>query len=44
MAHGIKASQIYTRQGQTRLGSERLYEVTDEIIKKHIAEGHIKKD
>ena len=44
MAHGIHANQIYARQGMTRSGSEKLYEVTDQIIKKHIAEGHIKKD
>ena len=44
MAHGVHAGQIYARQGKTRFGSEKLYEVTDQIIRKHIAEGHIKKD
>lgn len=39
--HGVKAEQVYKRQGKTKLGSERLYEVTDDIIKKHIKLGNL---
>ena len=29
--HQVSAEQVYQRQGRTRLGSEKLYEVTDQI-------------
>ena len=34
--HGVRAEQIYGRQRKTKIGSEKLFEVTDQIIKKHI--------
>ena len=40
-AHGVTADQIYGRQGKTRLGSQTLYEYTDEVIRKHIERGNI---
>ncbi|MDO4960928.1 MAG: HD domain-containing protein [Eubacteriales bacterium] len=40
--HGVSAEQVYGRQRKTRLGSEYLYEVTDEIVKKHIRDGNLK--
>ena len=33
--HGVSAKQVYGRQSRTKEGSEKLYEVTDQIIKKH---------
>ena len=40
--HGVTAQKIYVRQRKTRLGSEKLFEVTDAIIKKHIERGTIR--
>ena len=40
--HGVTAEQVYGRQRKTRLGSEKLYEVTDEILKEHIRKGNLK--
>lgn len=40
--HGVSASQVYGRQGKTKLGSERLYEITDLIIKENIRKGNLK--
>lgn len=40
--HGVTAEQVYKRQSKTRLGSERLYEIADKIIQKHIKEGNLK--
>ncbi len=41
--HCVKASQVYSRQNKTRLGSETLYqEVTDKLIKEHIRKGNIR--
>lgn len=39
--HGISADQVYGRQGKTRLGSEKLFEVTDRIIKENIERGSL---
>ena len=39
VAHGVKAQQVYGRQSRTREGSEKLYEVTDGILKKYIDKG-----
>lgn len=39
--HGVSASVVYGRQTKTRLGSERLYEVTDRIIRKNVREGNL---
>ena len=41
--HGVSAEQVYGRQKKTALGSEKLYEVTDQIIQEHIEKGNPKK-
>ena len=40
--HGVSAKQVYGRQSRTKEGSEKLYEVTDQIIKKHREKGDLK--
>lgn len=40
--HGVSSEQVYSRQSTTALGSEALFRVTDDIIKKHIANGSLK--
>ena len=40
--HGVTAQKIYGRQRKTRIGSEKLFEVTDAIIRKHIERGTIR--
>ena len=40
--HNVTVQQIYGRQSKTKLGSVRLFEVTDEIIKNHIKKGNLK--
>ena len=42
--HGVRAEQIYGRgrQRKTKIGSEKFFEVTDQIIKKHIERGTIR--
>ena len=40
--HDISAEQVYGRQSMTKLGSEKLYEITDRIIQKHIKRGNLK--
>ena len=39
--HGVNAATIYGRQNKTRLGSEKLFEVTDEIIQENIRKGNL---
>ena len=40
--HGVTDQQVYGRQGKTKAGSEKLYEVTDQLIQEHIRKGNIK--
>ena len=40
--HGVCAEQVYARQSKTKLGSEKLYEVIDTILKDNIDKGNIK--
>ena len=40
--HGVSAKQVYGRQSRTKEGSEKLYEVTDQIIKKHREKWNLK--
>jgi putative hydrolase of HD superfamily len=40
--HGVSAEQVYGRQNKTRLGSEKLFEVVDQIIKENIRSGKIR--
>lgn len=42
--HGVNSTKVYGRQSKTRLGSEKLYEVVDKIIKENIENGNIKPD
>ena len=39
--HGVHAPTIYGRQNRTRLGSEKLFEVTDEILQENIRKGNL---
>lgn len=40
--HDVAAEQIYERQKKTALGSEKLFEITDRIIKENIKKGNLK--
>lgn len=40
--HKVTSKQVYGRQIKTKVGSERLYEVTDKIIQENIKKGNIK--
>ena len=42
--HAVTASQVYGRQCRTSLGSAELFRVTDEILQRHIAAGHIQSE
>ncbi len=39
--HGVSARVVYGRQSKTRLGSEKIYEVVDQIIQDHIRKGNL---
>ena len=39
--HDVTAEQVYGRQSRTREGSEKLFEVTDQILKEHIRKGNL---
>lgn len=39
--HGVKSSQVYARQSKTKEGSEKLYELTDKIIRENIEKGNL---
>ena len=41
-AHNVSAKQVYSRQNKTRLGSEKLFEVVDEIIKENIRKKNLR--
>ena len=40
--HGIYAQQVFNRQINTKKGSEKLYEITEMIIKSNIKKGNLK--
>ena len=40
--HDVTAEQVYGGQSRTREGSEKLFEVTDQILKENIAKGNLK--
>ena len=40
--HGVAASKVYRRQEKTKLGSLKLYEITDQIIRQNIRKGSLK--
>lgn len=39
--HGVSANTVYGRQKKTRLGSVKLFEITDQIIKENIRKGNL---
>ena len=41
--HQVTEAQVYVRQRRTAEGSEKLYEVTDQLIRENIAKGNIRK-
>ncbi|MBR5806553.1 MAG: HD domain-containing protein [Oscillospiraceae bacterium] len=41
-AHGVTARQVYGRQNKTKLGSEQIFQISDEILKENILKGNIK--
>ena len=40
--HNVTAAQIYKRQNKTKLGSDKLFEITDQIIQDNIRKGNLK--
>ncbi len=40
--HNVSAAQVYGRQEKTRLGSEKLFEVIDQVLQDNIRKGTIK--
>ncbi|MCR5747433.1 MAG: HD domain-containing protein [Lachnospiraceae bacterium] len=40
--HGVSSDKVYGRQSKTAAGSEKLYELTDRMIKDNIKKGNIK--
>lgn len=40
-AHGVTAEQVYARQGKTKAGSEKLFELTDKILQNNIRRGSL---
>ena len=40
--HQVSAEQVYKRQSKTKLGSEKLFEVTDQTIKENILKGNLR--
>ena len=41
--HDVNSKQVYNRQSKRKLGSEKLYELTDQIIQENIRKGILKK-
>ena len=41
-AHNVTFEQVYNRQSKTRLGSEKLFEITDRIVKEHAEKGNLR--
>lgn len=39
--HQVSAEQVYRRQSKTKLGSEKLFEVTDQMIQENILKGNL---
>ena len=40
--HDVTVEQIYKRQSKTKLGSEKLFEITDYIIQENVKKGRLK--
>ncbi|MBR2520992.1 MAG: HD domain-containing protein [Oscillospiraceae bacterium] len=41
--HGVTAEQVYGRQSGTKAGSEKLYAITDAILRENIEKGSLKR-
>ena len=39
----VTSEQVYKRQNKTKLGSEKLFEITDKIIRENVRKGNLKK-
>lgn len=39
--HNVTKSQVYSRQGKTKEGSNKLYEITDQILKENLEKGSL---
>ena len=39
--HSDSAEAVYRRHAMTKLGSEKIYDITDQIIRKHIERGNL---
>lgn len=39
--HAVTAEQVYRRQRRTKEGSEKLFELTNEILKEHVKKGNL---
>ena len=39
--HGVSAETVYGRHKKTALGSEMLYEITDQILQENIRKGNL---
>ncbi len=42
--HDVTVKQVYQRQNKTRLGSEKLFEVVDSILKENIKKGNLREE
>ncbi len=40
--HQVTAAQVYGRQSKTAESSQKLYEITDELLQKHIKKGNLR--
>ena len=40
--HDVAAEQVYKRQRTTKMGSEKIYEVADQLIKENVKKGNLK--
>ena len=40
--HNVTVEQIYKRQSKTKLGSEKLFEITERIIRENVEKGNLK--
>jgi len=40
--HEVSAEQVYKRQKTTKMGSEKIYEVADQLIKENVKKGNLK--
>jgi len=39
--HNVTAAQVYKRQSKTRLGSEKLFDIADRIIRENVKKGNL---